>query len=483
MMAPQEHDISVSPTPCNVEIEQSLLSIVLRNNAALEDIEEILDANHFYTGLHQKIFTVISTLIRKGQIATPLTVKQYIEHYAQEDALHVSDTYLVELISLVVPARNASYYAQVLYDLYLRRKLITLGEDISHDAAAMRIDGPDAVQQIELAESRLFTIHKQGAKQEMQSFTSALTQAIESAQLAYRRDSHVVGVTTGLLDIDKMLGGLHPSDLVILAARPAMGKTALATNIAFNAARAKLKNPSDKSDGAGVAFFSLEMSALQLAMRILGQETGVSSDRIRRGAIEKEAFPLFVDLSKELAELPLFIDDTPALSVSSLLTRARRLQRKENIGLIVVDYLQLLTTGKSGSENRVQELSEITRGLKQMAKALNVPVLALSQLSRAVEQREDKRPMLADLRESGSIEQDADVVMFIYREEYYEARNKPQEGSEKMLHWQRHMAEIYHTAEVIVAKQRHGPTGSVTLQFDGARTKFSNAAPKHMTHS
>lgn len=482
-MAPQEHDTSLSTAPCNVEIEQSLLSIVLRNNAAFEDIEEILDANHFYTGLHQKIFTVMRTLIRKGQIANPLTVKQYIEHYVQQDALVVPDTYLAELISLVVPTRNASYYAQVLYDLYLRRKLITLGEDISHDAGAMRIDGPDAVQQIELAESQLFTIHKQGSKQEMQSFTSALTQAIESAQLAYRRDSHVVGVTTGLLDIDKMLGGLHPSDLVILAARPAMGKTALATNIAFNAARAKLKNPSDKSDGAGVAFFSLEMSALQLAMRILGQETGVSSDRIRRGAIEKEAFPLFVDLSKELTELPLFIDDTPALSVSSLLTRARRLQRKENIGLIVVDYLQLLTTGKSGSENRVQELSEITRGLKQMAKALNVPVLALSQLSRAVEQREDKRPMLADLRESGSIEQDADVVMFIYREEYYEARNKPQEGSEKMLNWQRHMAEIYNTAEVIVAKQRHGPTGSVTLQFDGARTKFSNAAPKHTTSS
>ncbi|PPE02979.1 replicative DNA helicase [Holospora curviuscula] len=474
--------MSVTPTlpqtPYNLEIEQSLLSILLRNNSVFEDIGETLHPEYFYTSLHQHIFKTLSHLIRKGQIANPITLKHYVENYLQGDDVGLSDTYLAELVGLLVPTRNALYYVKVIYDLYLRRQLASLGEDISYAAGVMDVEGPDAIQQIEIAENQLFQMHKESAKSQVYSFAFALTQAIESAQLAYQRDSHVVGVSTGLLDLDKMLGGLHPSDLVILAARPAMGKTALATNIAFNAARLKMRDTENKGDGAGVGFFSLEMSALQLAMRIIAQETGVSSDRMRRGAIDKEAFPLFVDLSKELAALPLFIDDTPALSVTSLLTRARRLQRKENIKLIVVDYLQLLTTGKSNSENRVQELSEITRGLKQMAKTLNVPVLALSQLSRAVEQREDKRPMLADLRESGSIEQDADVVMFIYREEYYEARNKPQEGSEKMIHWQRHMAEIYNSAEVIIAKQRHGPTGSVFLQFDGGRTKFSNAASK-----
>ncbi|ETZ07439.1 replicative DNA helicase [Holospora obtusa F1] len=468
----------LTPAPYNLEIEQALLSILLRNNSMFEEIGESLRYEHFYTSLHQHIFKTLGHLIQQGQIANPITLKHYVENSLKSEEVIISDTYLAELAGLLVPTRNALYYAKIIYDLHLRRQLMRLGEDISHTACAMDIEGPDAFQQIELAENTLFQMHQEREKPQVQSFTSALTQAIESAQLAYRRDSHVVGVTTGLLDLDKMLGGLHPSDLVILAARPAMGKTALATNIAFNAARIKLHDVKGHGDGAGVAFFSLEMSALQLAMRILGQETGISSDRIRRGAIDKDAFPLFVDLSKELFNLPLFIDDTPALSVTGLLTRARRLQRKEDIKLIVVDYLQLLTTGRSNSENRVQELSEITRGLKQMAKTLNVPVLALSQLSRAVEQREDKRPMLADLRESGSIEQDADVVLFIYREEYYEARNKPQEGSEKMLNWQRHMAEIYNTAEIIISKQRHGPTGSVMLQFDGARTKFSNLAQK-----
>ncbi|WP_052563215.1 replicative DNA helicase [Holospora undulata] len=478
-MSDSQSSLSILQPPYNLEIEQAFLSILLRNNSVFEEIGEALHYEHFYTSLHQHIFKTLSYLIRKGQIANPITLKHYVENYLQNEEVTLSDTYLAELAGLIVPTCNAHHYAKIIYDLYLRRQLMLLGEKVSHGACVMSVEGPDALQQIEIAENSLFQMHQTGQKPQIQSFTSALTQAIESAQLAYQRDSHVVGVTTGLLDLDKMLGGLHPSDLVILAARPAMGKTALATNIAFNAARVRMHDTKGKGDGAGVAFFSLEMSALQLAMRILGQETGISSDRIRRGAIEKDAFPLFVDLSKELSSLPLFIDDTPALSVTSLLTRARRLQRKEDIKLIVVDYLQLLTTGRSNSsENRVQELSEITRGLKQMAKTLNVPVLALSQLSRAVEQREDKRPMLADLRESGSIEQDADVVMFIYREEYYEARNKPQDGSEKMLHWQRHMAEIYNTAEIIISKQRHGPTGSVILQFDGARTKFSNLAQK-----
>ena len=455
--------------PFNNEVEQALLSILLYENKTFEFLPESLLPEHFYNPLHQRIFKTISHFIHNNHLATPITLSQYFKKNAEDTTDETQ--YLAELGSLLIPARNANDYAYQIYDLYLRRQLIALGQDIVVQAKTYELEGPNAQEHIETIETKLFELSTWGQERSFTPFSSALQEAIASAEVAFKRDSHITGVSTGFIDLDKLLGGLHPSDLVILAARPAMGKTALATNIAFSAAKTYLTK---KSEGAKVAFFSLEMSATQLAMRLLGQETGVSSDRIRRGAIETSHLPMFIDIARELSQLPLFIDDTPALSLPSLRTRLRRLKRKEGIDLLVIDYLQLLTTGQRHSENRVQELSTITRGLKAIAKEFDIPVLALSQLSRAVEQREDKRPQLADLRESGTIEQDADVVMFIYREEYYESRKKPTEGSDKMASWKNNMAQIYNLAEVIISKQRHGPTATVNLFFDGARTKFSN---------
>ncbi len=460
-------------SPHSHEAEQAILSILLHHNYALENIPDCLRPEHFFHPFHQKLYEAITLFIQRSQLANPVTLASYFRHHTEENTEETWDPvqYLLQLSELSLPVSNAKDYAKQIYDLFLRRQLITLGQDVVEEAQIPRIHGLSPLQHIEAIEHKLFSLATWGQNKSAISFSSALQDAILSAEKAYKRDSHVVGVPTGLTEMDKLLGGLHPSDLIILAARPAMGKTALATNIAFFAAKAYAEK---KVEGAAVAFFSLEMSSTQLAMRILAQETGVSSDRIRRGAIDQHTFPKFVEASKTLAHLPLFIDDTPALSIASLLTRARRLKRKENIGLIVVDYLQLLTLGHQRWESRVQELSEITRGLKNLAKELDVPVLALSQLSRAVEQREDKRPHLADLRESGSIEQDADVVMFIYREEYYEARKKPAPGSEKMVTWQKTMSNIHNIAEVIIAKQRHGPTTSMMLHFDGQKTKFSD---------
>lgn len=456
--------------PYSQEIEQALLSILLRDNQAVEHLPDLFASHYFYDPLHQRIYKAIVSFVQRGHLANPLTLAQFFkaEGTKGEEAL-----YLTELVGLLLPARNARDYAQQIYDFYLRRQLIDLGQQLVEDVQDIKLEGPTPVQHIETLEHKLFTLTQWGTERGPQPFSKALNEAIAIAETAYKRDSHIVGVSTGFYDLDKLLGGFHPSDLIVLAGRPSMGKTALATNMAFSAAVAYTKEGS--KEGSPVAFFSLEMSANQLAMRLLGQETGISSDRIRRGAIEQSHFPAFVEIARKLNSLPLFIDDTPALSIAGLLTRARRLKRKENIGLIVIDYLQLLSGGKGGGgENRVQELSEITRGLKAMAKELDVPVIALSQLSRAVEQRDDKRPQLSDLRESGTIEQDADVVMFVYREEYYESRKKPVDGSEKMASWQKHMSEIYSIAEVIVAKQRHGPISTVSLHFDAQRTKFSN---------
>jgi replicative DNA helicase len=463
----------MSETPFCQEIEQALLGILLKDNYALEMLPDIFCFDHFYDPIHQRIFKVIIFLIQRGNLANPLTLAQYFKN---EDEKIIP--YLSELAILALPTSHARDYAQQIYDLYLRRQLIELGQNLAQQAAVISLDAPTPAQHIETLEHKLFTLTQWGHERGPQAFSLALTDAINMAELAYKKDSHVVGLTTGFFDLDKFLGGLHPSDLLVLAARPSMGKTALATNIAFNAARAFID--SGKKDGAPVVFFSLEMSSTQLAVRILSQESGIPSDRIRRGAIDKANFPAFIEISRQLNTLPLFIDDTPALSIAQLLTRARRLKRKENIGLIVIDYLQLLSTGRVSSENRVQELSEITRGLKALAKDLNVPVLALSQLSRAVEQRDDKHPQLADLRESGTIEQDADVVMFIYREEYYESRKKPSTGSDKIASWQKHMSEIYNVAEIIIAKQRHGPIATISMHFDGQKTKFSNLAQEAM---
>jgi replicative DNA helicase len=485
----REGDLDRAPAPpANTEAEQALLGAILVNNAAYHRVAEFLLADHFANAVHGRIYGAIGKLIDRGQIASPVTLKNLFD---QDGALIEigGAQYLARLAASAVTIINAESYGRTLYDLHLRRQLITVGQDVVSDAFNHDLDDA-AVLQIERAEQKLFDLASTGqAEGGLREFRIALTEAIEMAGAAFKRSGKTVGVATGFTDLDKKLGGLHPSDLIILAGRPSMGKTALATNIAFNAAKAHRREPGPDGqpaavDGAVVAFFSLEMSAEQLATRILAEESGTSSDRIRRGEVRREDFDKFAMASQRLQEVPLYIDDTPAISVAALRTRARRLKRQQGLGLIVVDYLQLMRPSGQGRamENRVQEISDITRGLKAVAKELDVPVLALSQLSRAVEQREDKRPMLADLRESGSIEQDADVVMFIFREEYYLSRGeptrRPEESDDKFNdrydRWRERSEATYGLADVIVAKQRHGPIGTIKLHFEAETTKFDN---------
>ncbi len=474
--------------PHNNEAEQALLGAVLVNNAAYHRVAEFLRPEFFADAVHGRIFAASAKLIERGQVANPVTLKNLFD---QDGALAEigGAAYLARLAASVVTIINAEDYGRTIHDLHLRRQLITIGEDVVNDAYRHDLDHA-AEQQIEAAEKQLFDLAESGqAEGGFQNFQAALSEAIVMAEAAFKRSGHVTGVASGFIDLDKRLGGLHPSDLIILAARPSMGKTSLATNIAFNAAKAYRAGKGEDGrpvteDGGVIGFFSMEMSAEQLAMRILAEESGVPSDRIRRGDVGNEDFEKFVHASRHLAEVPLYIDDTPALTIAALRTRARRLKRQHGLDLIIVDYLQLMQGSREGrgSENRVQEISEITRGLKGVAKELNVPVLALSQLSRAVENREDKRPMLADLRESGSIEQDADVVMFIFREEYYVGRaepmRRPDEPDDKFNdrcdRWAKDVERVAGLAEIIIAKQRHGPIGTIKLRFEGKITKFDN---------
>jgi len=477
----------IRPPPSNTEAEQALLGAIFRNNLAHSRVADFLLPEHFSFLVHARIYDAICKLIDKGQIANPITLKNLFENDASLAEVGGAQ-YLTRLAESAVTIINAEDYGRRIHDLHLRRQLIGLGEDMVNEAYDQEIDDP-ATAQIERAEQKLYDLAGTGQTEGgFKAFESALTVAINMAEAAFKRGDRTVGVGTGFTDLDKKLGGLHPSDLIILAGRPGMGKTSLATNIAFNAAKAYVAGigPNGRTtaqDGAVIGFFSLEMSAEQLATRILSEESGVSSDQIRRGDVRKDDFDRFVAVSQQLASLPLYIDDTPALSVAALRTRARRLKRQQGLDLIVIDYLQLMrpSNASRGPENRVQEISEITRGLKAIAKELNVPVMALSQLSRQVEQREDKRPQLADLRESGSIEQDADVVMFIFREEYYRGRdpilgeNETQEKfNERYQQWREHMEKIHGIAEVIVEKLRHGPTGTIKLNFEAKITKFSN---------
>jgi replicative DNA helicase len=474
--------------PHNTEAEQALLGAMLVNNATYHRVSEFLLPDHFYNPAHQRIYAAAVKLIERGQIADPATLKGYFE---QDEALTDigGAQYLGRLAASVVTIINAGDYGRTIYDCYLRRQLIEIGTETVNDAYEHDID-LEARQLMEVAEKKLFDLATTGsADGGFQPFVLSLRNAVEQAEQAYKRSGKTSGVSSGFTDLDNLLGGLHPSDLLIIAGRPSMGKTALATNIAFNAAKAYRpgRGPTGEvtaEDGAVVGFYSLEMSAEQLATRVLAEESEVSGDKIRRGEVAREEFDAFIQASMKLESVPLYIDDTPALTISAVRTRARRLKRQHGLHLIIVDYLQLLQgTPKPGSEqNRVQEISEITRGLKALAKELDVPVIALSQLSRAVEQREDKRPMLSDLRESGSIEQDADVVMFVFREEYYLGRaepgRRPEESEDKYnqryAEWQERFKQVHGTGEVIIAKQRHGPIGKVTLKFDGATTKFSD---------
>jgi replicative DNA helicase len=486
MNASLDNSLLRSP-PHNFEAEQALLGAILMSPRSLEAVTEFLLPGHFAAGIHGLIYEACLTLAARNQVADPVTLKTYLADNEQLKE-QGGDAYLVRLAGAAVSIINAEDYGRLIYDLALRRELIGVGEDMVNDAFELDID-VDAVQQIEVVEQKLFELASSGKSEGgLKGFKETVVNAIGQAEMAHRRDGRLSGVTTGLDDLDVKLGGLQRSDLLILAGRPSMGKTALATNIAFNAAKA-LKyevGPSgvkNVTDGAIVAFFSLEMSAEQLAGRILADRISINSHRIRQGHLSNEEFARLVEASQELHSLALYIDDTPALSVSAVRTRCRRLARTQGLGMIVIDYLQLLTaTAGKKVENRVQEVSDITRQLKALAKELNVPVLALSQLSRAVEQREDKRPQLADLRESGSIEQDADVVMFVYREQYYLERAEPgrraQESEEKFNNrfadWQKRLEEVTNTAEAIVAKQRHGAVGTVQLYFDGQFTRFGN---------
>ncbi len=465
--------------PSNLEAEQALLGSILFDNAAYERIGDALKAPHFYEPFHQRLFAAMEEHIRKGQLAEPIVL---VERFRRDPGFEELGglRYLADLVDRAPPAANAADYARVIHDLALRRELIRLGGEIS--AQAHTDAESSAKDQIEVAEQQLYALAETGSSSTgFVNFADALRGAVEMAAEAYSREGGLAGLSTGLIDLDKMLGGLHPSDLVILAARPSMGKSSLAMNIAFHAARNYAWEPqvdgSKKTvNGGGVAFFSLEMSAEQLAMRLLAEVSGVPSDRVRKGEIDASEFGLVREAAIEIQDSPLYIDDTGGIPMAQLAARARRLKRTVGLDLLVVDYLQLITAGSGKSDNRVQEVSEITQSLKALAKELSVPVIALSQLSRQVENREDKKPQLSDLRESGSIEQDADVVMFIYREAYYKSRTEPREGTPEHLTWQEEMDQIRHVAEVIIGKQRHGPIGTVKLHFNENITKFGNLA-------
>ena len=460
--------------PCNIEAEQAVLGALLVNNGALEYIGEQLKAEHFYEPLHTRIFEAIHKFHNKGQIANPVTLRHYFD---QDEALADigGGAYLAKLAGAAITVIN------MIYDLALKRQLVVIGEEVVNTAYAHKVDLP-AINQIEAAEQKLFSLSVEGiGDRGFRSIKHSIMGAIRQAEFAYKHDG-VVGVSTGLKDMDGMLGGLQRSDLLILAGRPSMGKTALAVNVAYNACLALVKEAKDKGlsakEAGSVGFFSLEMSAEQLSTRMLSSASQLNSSKIINGRITAEEFAHLVRVSQEMSALPFYIDDTPALSISALRTRARRLKRLNNLKVLVVDYLQLLRgTTASSQANRVQEVSEITQGLKAIAKELDVPVIALSQLSRAVEQREDKRPLLSDLRESGSIEQDADVVMFIYREEYYLSRSEPSmDDDKKYSKWQDDMNRAMNVAEVIIAKHRNGPIGNVKLRFDSNLTQFDNLA-------
>ena len=465
--------------PHNIEAEQQLLGAILTNNDVFDRISSIIRPEHFFEPVHQRIYRIAAARILKNALASPVTLKAFME---DDEGLKMlgGASYLARLAGAAVASYAARDYAQMIYDLFVRRELIGLGRDISAKAALVDVASEPREQIIE-AEQALYKLGEEGvAERGFQSFLSAVTEAVHVANAAYQRGGGLAGISTGLIDLDRKLGGLHPSDLIILAGRPSMGKTSLATNIAFNIAKAYKKGTKPDGsigavDGGVVGFFSLEMSSEQLAARILSEASEVPSEKIRRGDMEEHDMRRFVEAAKALETCPLFIDDTPALPISQVAARARRLKRTEGLDVLMVDYLQLLRG--SSKENRVQEVSEITQGLKAIAKELNIPVIALSQLSRQVESRDDKRPQLSDLRESGSIEQDADVVMFVFREEYYREREKPSDTDlDAMAKWQVIMDQVMGKAEVIIGKQRHGPIGTVKLAFEGRFTRFGNLA-------
>ena len=453
--------------PNNIEAEQAVIGSILVSNEIFDEINTIVSSNNFYDPMHQKIFGSIESLIYKGMLANPITLKNYFQD--DKDELNVPE-YLVKITKFSTSTRQATEYSKIIYDMFVRRELIKISEQTIDTAKLNDLD-TNGQKIIERSERLLFDLAEKGSfNSSLIKFDEAMKQTIEMASAAYKNEEGIVGVPTGLRDLDDRLGGLHQSDLIIIAGRPSMGKTALATTIAFNAAQ-KLQDSGKKSS---IAFFSLEMSSEQLSTRILAEQSRIKSNDIRRGRISDDQFDKFIETSKNISELPLYIDETPAISIAAMSNRARRIKRLFGLEMIVVDYIQLMKGTFNNKDGRVQEISEITQGLKAIAKELSIPVVALSQLSRAVEQRDDKKPMLSDLRESGSIEQDADVVMFVYRESYYLKTKEPRPATVEHAEWQVKMNEVSHLAELIIGKQRHGPTGNISLEFEEMFTKFKD---------
>jgi replicative DNA helicase len=453
--------------PNNIEAEQAVIGSILVSNDIFDEISTIISSINFYDPMHQKIYEAIESLVYKGMLANPITLKNYFED--EKDDLNVPE-YLVKITKFSTTVRQTIEYSKIIYDMFVRRELIKISEQTIDSAKLNELD-TNGQTIIENSERLLFDLAEKGSfNSSLVKFDEAMKQTIEMASAAYKNEEGIVGVPTGLRDLDDKLGGLHQSDLIIIAGRPSMGKTSLATNIAFNAAQ-KLQESGKKSS---IAFFSLEMSSEQLSTRIISEQARISSNDIRRGRISDEQFDRFLETSKNIAELPLYIDETPAISIAAMSNRARRIKRLFGLDMIVVDYIQLMRGTTYNKDGRVQEISQITQGLKAIAKELGVPVVALSQLSRQVEQRDDHKPQLADLRESGSIEQDADVVMFVYREGYYLSRKEPREATVEHAEWQAKMNEVAHLAQIIIGKQRHGPIGNVTLEFEERFTKFKD---------
>ena len=457
--------------PSNIEAEQALIGSVLVNNDIIDEISNIVNHKNFYDPLHSKIYNLIENLHNKGMIANPITLKNSFENDSALSEVGGTE-YLVKLTRFSSSVKQSIDYAKIVHEKFVKRELVQISETLSDEAVDETIDktGENIIQD---TEKSLFDLAERGTfRQSFLKFNQALDQTIEMATNAMKSDHGIVGVPTGLNDLDERLGGLHRSDLVIIAGRPSMGKTALATNIGYYAAKKIL----DDNKKSSIAFFSLEMSSEQLSTRILSEQSRIKSNDIRRGKVTEEEFNRLIETSRNIHDLPLYIDETPAITISTLSNRARRIKRLFGLDLIIVDYIQLMTTSSKRYDGRVQEISEITQGLKALAKELSVPVLALSQLSRAVEQRDDKKPQLSDLRESGSIEQDADVVMFVFREEYYLERKEPKLGTIEHGEWQAKMNEIIGSADIIIGKQRHGPTGNIQVEFEGIYTKFKDAS-------
>ena len=466
----------------NIEAEQTVLGTIILNNQYLNRVSEFLLEEHFYEPAHQKIYAQIIHNVEKVSIvANQITLKQFFENDENIKAIGGAK-YLSTLLATASGIFDIADYGRIIYDLALKRKLVMIGEDVVNRVYKTE-NNLSAQDQIEQAEANLFDLAEKGGngKSDFRNISFSIKETLDKTLLARKRDSHISGVSTGFVDLDKMLSGLQQSDLFILAGRPSMGKTAIAINIAVNACKYLNPDLDDKKNLKAVGFFSLEMSSDQLASRILSMECSINATKFRTGQLSENEWEVVATRSAEIAKMPFFIDDTPALSISAIRTRARRMLRKNNLGLLVIDYLQLIRgTSSRSAENRVQEVSEITQGLKAIAKELNIPVIALSQLSRAVEQREDKRPQLSDLRESGSIEQDADVVAFIYRDSYYKERTRPPENEvDKFQKWKNEMQQVAHKAEFIIAKQRNGPVGSVELFFDAEFTRFGNLDVYH----